>query len=391
MKKNIIIYEHKHFCVEDVCEAFVEKGYEIHKISGQLNDTRVDKDFEERLKKLIDLVKPEFVFSFNYYPVISNVANKYEIPYISWVYDSPLITLYSYTIINPYNRVFLFDYKTYENFNNAGITTVFYLPLAVNTDRMDRTIESCKRNEFDCDISFVGSMYNEKKHSLYDRLYEGLDEYTKGYLSAVVKVNYDLYGIDLIQKVIEDDSIIKSLQKSIHVDVNSDGVESPAYSYAEYFIARKITELERKRVMEIIPKNYKVNLYTHSSEYKVPGINNCGLVDYYEDMPFVFRNSKINLNVTLKSIKSGIPLRVFDIMGAKGFLLTNYQIEMKEYFEPGVDYVSYESIEEIPELINYYMKNEKEREKIAENGYNKVKEYHSFKNRVNDILNIVFC
>ena len=64
---------------------------------------------------------------------------------------------------------------------------------------------------------------------------------------------------------------------------------------------------------------------------------------------------------------------------------------MKEYFEPGVDYVSYESIEEIPALINYYMKNEKEREKIAENGYNKVKEYHSFKNRVNDILNIVFC
>ena len=58
MKKNIIIYVHKHFCVEDVCEAFVDKGYEIHKISGQLNDRRVDKDFEERLKKLIDLAKP---------------------------------------------------------------------------------------------------------------------------------------------------------------------------------------------------------------------------------------------------------------------------------------------------------------------------------------------
>lgn len=389
MTKNIIIYDYKHFGIDDISEVFVDKGYRIHKISGQLSDVRCDKEFEQRLTKMIEEVKPEFIFTFNYYPLISNVAKEYELLYISWVYDSPLVTLYSYTIINSCNRVFLFDYKMYEELRAAGIGTVFYLPLAVNTKRMDRLIQSKRRTEFNCDVSFVGSLYNEKKHSLYDRLYDGLDDYMKGYLDALVRVNFDLYGIDMLQQVINDENIIKGLQKSIFVDRNYDGVESPAYSYAEYFVARKITELERTRIMEIIPKEYKVNLYTHNAEYKVRGINNCGMIDYYDDMPFVFRNSKINLNITLKSIKTGIPLRVFDIMGAGGFLLTNYQIEMSEYFEPGKDYVVYESIKDIPELIHYYMKNEDERKKIADNGYKKVKEYHGFTNRIEDMFKMI--
>ena len=38
----------------------------------------------------------------------------------------------------------------------------------------------------------------------------------------------------------------------------------------------------------------------------------------------MFANSKVNLNITLRNIKTGIPLRALDIMGAGGFLLTNY-------------------------------------------------------------------
>ena len=45
-------------------------------------------------------------------------------------------------------------------------------------------------------------------------------------------------------------------------------------------------------------------------------------------MPYVFRNSRINLNITLRSIKSGIPLRCMDIYGAGGFLLSNYQTDL---------------------------------------------------------------
>ena len=45
-----------------------------------------------------------------------------------------------------------------------------------------------------------------------------------------------------------------------------------------------------------------------------------------------FRNSKINLNPTAKGIRSGIPLRIFDILSCSGFLLTNYQSELSDHF-----------------------------------------------------------
>lgn len=388
--KKILIYEHKHFGVEDICEAFKKEGYVISKIYGKLEDVLIDKEFGKRLERKIKEEQPEFIFSFNYYPVISEVAKKVKLKYVSWVYDSPLNVLYSYTIINECNYIFIFDYATYEELRNAGITTVYYLPLAVNTDRLQKIVGNSDKDEYKCDISFVGSLYKEEKHALYDRLYKGLDEYTRGYLDAIIRSQYDLYGCSILKDAITKNEIIQAMQKSINITESKYGVETPEFVYAEYFLARKVTELERVGVMEVLPKEYDIKIYTHDSEFRMDGIRNMGRVDYYDGMPFVFGNSKINLNITLKSIKTGIPLRIFDIMGCGGFLLTNYQSEMQEYFIPFEDYVCYDSIRDISELVKYYLTHDDERERIAMNGFNKVKEHHSYDARVKSIFEVLY-
>ena len=77
-----------------------------------------------------------------------------------------------------------------------------------------------------------------------------------------------------------------------------------------------------------------------------------------------------------------------DIMGAVGFLLTNYQADFLEYFTPDNDFVYYESIDDLIRKCDYYIKHEDERKAIALNGYNKVKEFHNYKVRLNDIFKI---
>lgn len=43
---------------------------------------------------------------------------------------------------------------------------MYYMPLAANTDRLDKlTLNEHIHEVFDSDISFVGSMYNEKGNS----------------------------------------------------------------------------------------------------------------------------------------------------------------------------------------------------------------------------------
>lgn len=63
----------------------------------------------------------------------------------------------------------------------------------------------------------------------------------------------------------------------------------------------------------------------------MPAAEYVGPIDWYSVMPLVFKNTCINLNITLKSIQSGIPLRGMDIMGSGGFLLTNYQNDFLDF------------------------------------------------------------
>ena len=118
----------------------------------------------------------------------------------------------------------------------------------------------------------------------------------------------------------------------------------------------------------------------------MPGLREHGLVDYRSEMPLVFKQSKINLNITLRSIRSGIPLRGFDIMGAGGFLLSNYQADLLELFVPDEDFVYYTSKEELLRKIDYYLRHEEERKAIAKNGHDKIAERHTYRHRVREML-----
>jgi spore maturation protein CgeB len=98
---------------------------------------------------------------------------------------------------------------------------------------------------------------------------------------------------------------------------------------------------------------------------------NChGFIDYHTDMYKVFNLSKINLNITLPSIETGIPQRIFDILGAGGFVMTNYQEELEDYFTPGVDLETYKDIPELIAKCRYYLTHEDARLNIAYNGFN---------------------
>lgn len=337
--------------------------------------------FEDDFAAAVRSFSPQFVFSFNYFPVISKVCNALEVTYVSWVYDNPLAALYSYTLANPCNRVFLFDRQEYLFFRNNGIPTVFYLPLAAAPARLgaDGSSPDIIR-KYQSDISFVGSLYTEPKHQLYNRL-QGLPDFTRGYLDAVMQAQKQMYGISIVEELLNED-ILSELRRACPCPPNSDGVETESYLYSNYFLLRQITAMERTETIEKISGSYPLQLYTNDRNYRCSGCTNHGPVDYYQEAPYVFRHSRINLNITLRSIKSGIPLRAFDIMGSQGFLLTNYQEDFLECFVPDEDFVYYSDVENMMELIEYYLSHEKERLEICRNGYEQILQNHTYEKRI---------
>ena len=87
-----------------------------------------------------------------------------------------------------------------------------------------------------------------------------------------------------------------------------------------------------------------------------------------------------------RQIQSGIPLRALDIMGSRGVLLSNFQPELAEYFNDGQDLILYSSMEEAVDKAVYYLKHDDARRQLALNGYEKIKEYFTYEDRIQKML-----
>lgn len=383
---KILILEWKSYCVPDVTEAFQQLGHEVDCISCQEITQRNSSHFDAYFQSILAKKSCDMVFTFNFFPIVSITCNQLHIPYVSWVYDNPLIALYSYTVINPCNYIFIFDYHTYQELHNQGISTVYYLPLCANPKRLLDNYSS-HPGCYQSDVSFVGSLYNEPRQCLYDRL-DSLDAYSKGYLDALIFAQSRISGYFFLEDFLSP-ALISALKNAYPVTPNADGAESTSYVYAEYFLGRKSTALERQDLLAQISARFPLTVYTQTPPTSLPKAAYGGMVDYYDTMPQVFHNSRINLNITLKTIQTGIPLRCWDILGCGGFLLSNYQEEFLSYLVPGEDFVYYESMDDALEKIEYFLSHEKQRKEIAHNGLKKVTASHTFHHRVAEILKTV--
>lgn len=384
---KILFMDWKSYCSEDMIPAFEEQHCQVVRIPftkelGWKND-----EYEESLLEMIRLESPDFIFSFNYFPLVSRVCQKEGLLYVSWVYDTPHVAIYSNTIHNACNVVFLFDQEQFRLFHDTmKIQTIYYLPLAANTKRLDQMLLTpALQEQYSSDISFVGSLYTEEKHQLFERM-KNLNTYDYGYLKGLMESQLLVYGANFLEESLSKELVQKMLQ-IFPMLPNPDGMETSAWLYSEYMLNRHVTSLERSRTLSFLAETFQVKLFTHDTTYQNGKVTVCGPVDYYDTAPFVYKSSRINLNITLRSIKSGIPLRAFDIMGSHGLLMTSFTSDFLEFFVPGKDFILYENQQDLLEKTAFYLEHEEEAQEIALQGYNKVKAEHTFSIRAAQIVN----
>ncbi len=386
---KILFIEWESYGYQDIKEAFTEEGHQLvrfpFKVFGHQGEELLhDPETEDRLCTVLHREVPDVIFSVDYYPVISRVCQKEGIRYLSYSYDCPHILLYSETIRNSCNTAYIFDRETYREYHKKGISTVHYLPLAANTKRLDAVDRELPDGfSLGYDVSFVGSLYLEKGN-YFDQIEPLLPEYARGYLKGLIAVQMGLQGCDLVREMMQP--ILNDLYRVYPMGTMRNSLEPVGYFYEQYMIKRRITAIERLSLLEAVSEKYGVDLFTHMQDFSMKNLRNHGRVEYFYEMPTVFKRSRINLNITLRSTVSGIPLRAFDIMGAGGFLLSNYQADFLDLFVPGEDFVYYENKEDLLKKIGYYLNHEEERKAIAGNGHDKVAAKHTYRHRVREML-----
>jgi len=136
------------------------------------------------------------------------------------------------------------------------------------------------------------------------------------------------------------------------------------------FVGRDAQKFARGKQLEILKKKY-TNSFIGGADFR--------------KISEIYSSSKIGFN---SAILNDINMRVFEVMACGCFLLTN-KIKgngFDELFADKKDLVVYKNNKEMLELIEYYLKNEREREIIADSGYQLMIKKHSYSHRVQSML-----
>lgn len=407
---NVLIYRYGSICEPDVIEAFKKIGLNVIEESTEINQKKLLPSKQVQLvKEALDKYRPMFVFSINFYPAIADICHIYKTKYLCWTVDCPVLELFSKSVQHNTNRIFLFDKAQYERIYPYNPKGVFYLPLAAATERFDKVtaeITNSDIEKFSRDISFVGSLYIEKNP--LRTLRKTLPEFVTGYIDGVVEASLKVMGYNFMEETIMEE-VMEALKKAdtsfyvlkdtveempVRGNLKTDTPENrntdiSRFVAAHSYLGMEAAERERIRTLNTLANYFHVDLYTRSDVSDLRNVHVHGGVKTLTEMPKIFHLSKINLNMTIKPIQTGLPLRIFDIMGCGGFCMTNFQAEIPELFEIGVDLEAYSSLEELVDKCSYYLTHEDERKQIALNGYRKVKEYHGYVNRMVEMVRAV--
>lgn len=382
---KILIYEWKAYSYKDIVCSFQKMGHEVFFISQPMKNYDVDDEFVALLRDELSKNRYDFVFTVNYFSLISNVCQETNTKYVVWTYDNPLISMYHKSVFNECNYIFTFDKTNYLEFKGMGVENIFHLPLATDALRMEETIGVQNDDKWLHEISFVGNMY---ERNTYNSLEHKLPEYLKGYFDAVIEAQLNISGGNIVEALLTND-ILEELDKYFNLKKEKDSFSDLRLVFQTTVLGFKIAQEQRRRGIIELSKKFDVTVYSDSDLSEFIGVDKQGPCDYWSQLPLIFNRSKININMTIPNIKSGIPLRVWDVLGAGGFLLTNYQAEIEYYFEDGKDLVCYEDIGDLVEKADFYLKHEELRKSIALNGHEKVKKYHTYDERIKKMLNII--
>lgn len=389
---EILFYRYNSICEPDIIQVFRDFGITVHTEDMEITDKHVTP--AQCATKVTEWIMEHplaFVFSINFYPAISYTCNHFKIPYVCWSVDSPVAELFSNALKNEWNRIFLFDKAQYDFFHRYNPEHIFYLPLATNTKRWEKEILGMSEEDFTKyghDVAFVGSLYTEKCR--YDQLLPQLSDYTQGYVSGLIQAQMKVAGYNFIYDTLPEQIIseIASADSNFYKgeDVFTD---TDRYLVAHQYIGIKMACVERQEILSALSQHFDVGLYTRSNTDCLPKVRNMGPANTLTEMPKIFHASKINLNITMRPIETGLSLRIWDVLGCGGFLITNYQAEIPEYFEIGKDLEVYENTNDLIQKVNYYLQHDSERIEIALNGYEKVTKYNTYELRLAEMIKIL--
>lgn len=374
---------------ENIVETLEKMGYDVLRYPQVMDNSIMEK---KEIDEVVDYIRDKAVshlMSIHLIYSIAVAAYWSGIKYIPIIWDAPYLK--AYTVMGRLDNIWYssFDKLDCQRMREGGCPHVLYQPLSVNRDNVLKWNSKARINgKYISDISFVASLYEKND---YDRNLNKIPDNMQEYFRSIFEeAAFKWDGVNRIYGQTGNEILeyIKLVSPEFKFE-NPYDIEDVRFFETAYLI-RKIANIERVCVLNMLAENHRVALYTISkTDQLLSGVTVMPPAAAGERAAYVYAGSKINLNISLKGIEGGTPQRIMDILGAGGFALTNYCQETAELFEEDKEIVMFRSPEEMLEKVDYYLSHDEEREHIAEVGQKKVLECYTYEKKLTQLLDWV--
>lgn len=371
----------------DVVDTLRGTDCSLKEVTAPSDDKAKEQEYAAMLIAAIEEHKAEVVMSLRYFPVVSIVCSVMKIKYISWICASYDKGIYSGTMLNECNYIYLSDYSLYQEFETGDFAHLAYLPLAANAERINRVLAGAEQSDEMVDVTMMQDVFSRDSTSYHPLSLESpLKDAAKGYLEGCIACQHQLSGLPSMAEHLPP-YVWDELKTCFPPEVEKDSVETAAHYYDYRYFNSLITWADRDVHLDTIARNEHFNtveLYNGCESYTSERVKCHGRVDYMSQLPLIVRRSKINFVVTHRNLRSGIPQIAWDIMASRGFLLTNFQGDYLRLF-PDCLPVMYMDERQMLSKSIYYLHHDSERRELAETLKEIVADNHTYMHRLETI------
>ncbi len=379
---NILLINSQYLLMGELVNGIRGLGHELRTLIIDREAEIIQHDFAEKLLKILIEFKPDFLLTVNHLGfdregIVTDLLTALKIPFASWYVDSPMLIIKHYERnLSPYCAIFLWDEDYIQDIRALGFDKVHYLPLATDPN-VFRPIEPTKnpllshRNE----VSFVGNSMVRKIRKRLQRL--GLSNEHKPFVEELGKA-YARSSVRNVGDILELEQykrhyLVQRMQNGKRVDF-------------ETLIMWEATQTYRLKYVQMLESFNPVIRGDDGWHAVLNGTFRTGPeLSYYDELNYFYNVSEISFNITSTQMRNSVNQRVFDVPASGGFLLTDYKQQLEGLMKIGEEIACYRDKEEIPELIRFYLKHERQRKNIVEQGRKRVLAEHTYVHRLKEL------
>lgn len=335
-----------------------------------------------------ELTGYDLAITHNFSVNVAEACHLLSIPYIAWLFDSPQVATYTKYALYPECHIFSFDKAQERRLKAINLPNVYYQPLAANIMHSAKiNITDADIAKYSCDLSFIGQLY---RNTTFEKFYEVISEAERKVVDDAIMNNVSNWsrGSNIYNSF--SDEYVEQIEHFIPTENFETYNVNHKHIFETLILPPAIAQIERKKLMILASEICNARLYTVDRDVEnataLLGSDKVFPAIHDDDLYKAYYASKINLNVTLRSIETGAPQRIFDIMSVGGTVLSNYQEELEELFVPDKEIMLFESEEEYIDKITYLLTHEQGRITIGINGYKRVVAEYNFKDSLSKMI-----